>query len=138
MILMSDSADPHPDDIVQRLQALGFETGVSRSGKLLRIDNRKTRAIPDRSLLEQALNLTTLREIYLHGPGLPLNEFAGLLASQTRLEILDVEHSAISDESLDKLQHLAGLRLLNVRNTAVTAGCIAALRKVMIGTRIIG
>lgn len=135
---MTDTADSQPDDIVKRLHALGIETGVSRSGRILRIDNRKSLSMPDAALLAQALDAGTLREIFLHGPGQSLNEIAGILARQSRLQVLDVENTSFSDESIGELQNLAELRLLNVRNTAVTAGRIAALRKIMIGTRIIG
>ena len=51
--------------------------------------------------------------------------------------MLDVEGCTLDDVSVEKLTDHPSLQVLNVRNTQVTEACVARLRKVMIGTRII-
>ena len=132
---MTDSGNER--ELADQLKRIGCETGLSRNGRLLRVDNR---ACPDPlppPLLESILNCSKLRDLYLRQIGDWLNGRMDQMVALTRLRTLDVAGSGLSDTQLDQLQHCPSLEVLNVRDTQVTPQRVAELRKRMIGTRII-
>ncbi len=128
-----------PDDnVIEKLLAAGFEVGKSKTGKLLRVDNRSSGALMTSELFAGVMQSTTVREIWFRGSCGILNEQINALSTLPRLLVLDVENSDLSNESLQRLASMTSLQVLNVRGTQVTAEQIAVTRKSMIGTRIIG
>ena len=59
------------------------------------------------------------------------------IAALTKLKVLDVEGSDLTDLSVEQMTECVSLQVLNVRATQVTQDCVSRLRKIMIGTRII-
>ncbi len=128
-----------PDEraLALRLQSAGCATGISRAGRLLRVDNRSCPRSLSPELLVQILDCQRLRELCLQHIDGFLNAHIGAIASLERLRSLDVAGSDLTDQSLDELDRCRELQVLNIRGTRVTAGHVADVRKRMIGTRII-
>ena len=123
--------------LAEILKTLGCDLGRSRSGRLLRVDCRSCPALPELNLLQRVLECQALRELYVPRSGDFPNSAIEQLAGLQKLKVLDLEDSDLDDKSVEQLANHAGLQVLNVRNTNVTEACVARLRKVMIGTRII-
>lgn len=119
------------------LKQSGFTTGCSKRGRLLRLDGRGTLVDLNSDCLEQILQCSALRELYLPHAKDMLNGYGEELLSLAALKVLDLEGSDFNDDAVLQLVGHPHLQVLNVRSTRVTADCVAGLRKVMIGTRII-
>ncbi len=121
----------------ERLKQNGFATGCSKRGRLLRLDGRETTAHLEFELLQQVVQCSALRELYLPHSREMLNLLVPELVGLEALKVLDLEGSDFNDASVLQLVGHPKLQVLNVRSTQVTADCVAELRKAMIGTRII-
>ncbi len=123
--------------LARQLQELGCAVGRSKSGRLLRVDNRNCTTPLNSELLTSLLQCTALKEVWLRQVTGFLNSHIESVAALPRLKSLDVEGSELTDQSLRQLADCRDLQVLNVRNTQVSPACVAELRKSMIGTRII-
>jgi len=137
---MSDPVIPE-SQLAEQLIAFGFEIGKSRSGKILRVDNRQgIDQLDIQSVapwLERVVRCSSLKELYLQDVTGALDSMVSEIALLPKLRVLDVEGSDLGDPSLQTLAKCPALQVLNVRGTEVTAKKVAELRKVMIGVRII-
>lgn len=129
-------------ELAQQLLDAGFAVGKSKSGKLLRIDNRECPSGADlvagSGLVLQALGLAaSLKELYWRDSGELPNQHIDQLCSLQKLKVLDVEGSAFNDASVEELSGNGELQILAVRGTNVTEPCVTQVRKKMINTRII-
>lgn len=123
--------------LCRELSERGIQTGVSKSGHLLRLDLRETDAPVPAALLQRALSQKRLKEVYLRNLSCPVHgDLAAAIAGLERLQVLDVEGTDTRDADLETWRHLP-LRILNVRHTKVTGETIARLRKAFLDTRII-
>ena len=125
------------DQLCEDLIENGFTVGRATSGNVLRVDSRTCQDPVNIETVVQIVKLSTLRELYLRGLA-GINEFAAQISGLTKLRVLDVESSDFSDESLQALCTMEQLEMINLRDTRVTPPMVAALRKKMIRTRIIG
>ncbi len=133
---MPDSASSE-SELADQLKAAGCAVGRSKSGRLLRVDNRECPNQLQPDLLRQVLACTALKELYLRGSTEFLNHSVDSILALTKLKVLDVEGSDFSDDSLEQLAACNSLQVLNVRSTAVTQACVVRMRKVLIDVRII-
>jgi len=124
-------------EFADRLAAAGCVVGLSKKGRLLRVDNRKCPSNLDLETLRTIVVCSAIRELYLRNLSGFLNEQVGEFASMKSLKVFDVEGSDLTNDSVERLAGNESLQVLNVRNTQVTKECVARLRKLMIGTRII-
>lgn len=125
------------EQVYHALIQRGWLVGRAKSGNILRVDSRSCPNAVNAETVTCICRLTTLRELYLRDFA-NINDFADQLAGLTKLKVLDLEATDLSDESLRKLTALNQLEMINVRQTQVNASLVAELRKKMIGTRIIG
>ncbi len=128
-----------PDErlLGEQLAAAGCAIGMSKGGRLLRIDNRNCRQPLNPRLLLALLQCTRLQEVYLREVTGFLNENMPSIAALENLQVLDVEGSDLTDKALDQLAGCRKLQVLNARRTQITPARVAQLRKRMIATRII-
>lgn len=132
--LMSDQRE-----LGQRLQDLGFAVGLAKSGRLLRIDNREATQAASDQMIQAIVACAGLKELYLRNLD-DAGRWAADFVKLQKLQVLDLEGGQLSDDALQLFSDenvLPKLQVLNVRQTQVTSDCVARLRKVMIGTRII-
>jgi hypothetical protein len=120
-----------------QLSAAGWSTGLSRNGRLLRVDNRSGPTETDPQTLARIVRCPALRELYLRPGPHSVQPLAEAIAALEKLKVLDLEGSDFDDRCLNLLRGLRQLQVLNVRDTQVSGECVAGLRKTMIGTRII-
>jgi hypothetical protein len=124
-------------ELAARLVALGCETGVTRSGRLIRVDDRNAVDPLPSPLLDEVMACEGLREITLRRIAGPEEPYLESLRRMAALQSLDLEGTGLDDAGLETLSQCSSLRVLNVRGTRVSSGQVARLRKQMLGTRII-
>ena len=129
--------DLQEPELARQLADLGCEVGRSKNGRLLRVDQRQCPDDLDPAILRRILGCTALKELYLRNSREFINERIGEIASLPKLKVLDIEASDITDDSLARLADCPSLQILNIRQTGVSESRVAALRKIMINTRII-
>jgi hypothetical protein len=122
--------------IGDRLRALGAEVKMTRKGRVHTIDFRAAPASFGREALACLEGLKRVKELHLSGAQVD-DEAAAALSRHDRLETLDLERTAVTDAALPHLARMKRLKLLVLRGTAVSSEVVAALRKEMIGTRIV-
>lgn len=120
-----------------RLQQAGCTAAVSKSGRLLRVVVPAEADASVSRLLPAVVQCDRLRELGIRGRTGLVNGHIEAISRLPRLQTLDLEGTDLSDESLIGLAGCPALKIVNVRNTAVTPACVATRRKTMIGTRII-
>ncbi len=122
----------------ERLARTGCRTAFSKSGRLLRIDNRDCKLSLEAATLDGIVNCDALRELTLCAVTGWLNDNVAVIAGLKNLRSLDVEGSDLNDQSLAVLADCGNLQVLNVRTTQVSRAQVTEIRKRMIQTRIIG
>lgn len=123
--------------LADQLSKLGLSIGRSKSGRLLRVDDRDCAEPLDNESLVRVIACSALKELYLQNHSGCLNQQIQQLAALKNLRVLDLENSDFTDESVEQLAVMAKLQVLNVRGSRVTQECVVRMRKIMINTRII-
>lgn len=133
---MSPTEEFDERSIGDRLRALGAEVKMTRKGRVHTVDFRAAPASFGTEALTCLDSLNRVKEIHLAGARVD-DEAAAALSRHDCLETLDLERTAVTDAALPHLARLKRLKLLVLRGTAASREAVAALRKEMIGTRIV-
>jgi hypothetical protein len=133
---MNEADDLTEQRIAERLRALGATLRMTKKGRIHTVDFRAAGAAISDAEAAALQQLDRLHELYLAGTAISDAAIARL-GSLERLETLDLENTAVTDAALPRLARLPQLKLLVLRGTPITRDAVAALRKQMIGARIV-
>lgn len=135
-IAVTQSDEPNERALGERLRALGAELRMTRKGRVHTIDFRSAPAGFGAGALACMDGLQRLKELHLAGTDVD-DAAAEALTRHNHLETLDLEGTSVTDAALPHVARMKQLKLLVLRGTPVSAEAVAAIRKEMIGTRIV-
>ena len=134
---MNEMADIDDPAVVDELSALqGVSIRKSKKGRVLSVDLTASAKLIDDQTASKLSRLPRLKTVILADSQIT-DEVIPELVKLQRLETLDLENTSITDQYADLFLNCEKLVLLSLTGTKITREKVAALRKKMIGTRIV-
>ena len=131
---MSDLAS-NEASVVDQLRKMGAQLRFRKSG-LIHTVNLSGNGDVGNELLADLAQLTRLAVLNLASTAIS-DEGLRHLLSLNHLENLDLQATAIGDQALESLSQMTGLKILILTGTQVSGDGLKQLRKSMLNTRIV-
>ena len=120
----------------EELKSAAVLVRKAKSGNILLVDFRESDLKEQKIDFQRLESFEKLRELYLNNTSFN-DDDAKTLLKLSRLQTLDLQGTQVTEDSICNLAELEKLAILLIDSNQISEEALSALRKKMVGTRII-